>query len=62
MNRKLAPLLAAMIALCALSPLHADDNQLLGETRAVALAMPKNLLAVLQEEMAKGGPVGAIAA
>ena len=49
-------------ALCCASLTQANEAQWLAETRAVALAMPKNLLVVLQEEMAKGGPVGAIAA
>lgn len=62
MNRKSASLLAMTLALCSLPPLHADDAQRLAETGAMALAMPKNLLAVLQEEMGKGGPAGAIAA
>lgn len=38
----------------------ADEAQLLAEARSVAASVPPKLLAVLQEEIAKGGPEGAI--
>lgn len=41
---------------------RADDAALLEQTRAVAMAMPPKLLTVLNEEIAKGGMVSAIAA
>ncbi len=38
----------------------ADEAQLLAEARSVAASVPPKLLAVLQEEIARGGPEGAI--
>lgn len=40
---------------------QADDTALLEETRNVATAMPPKLMAVLNDEIAKGGMVSAIA-
>jgi hypothetical protein len=39
---------------------HAADDLLLEEARKVASSLPPRLMAVLQEEIAKGGPEGAI--
>jgi hypothetical protein len=39
---------------------RADEAQLLAQARSVAASVPPKLLAVLQEEIAKGGPEGAI--
>lgn len=50
---------ATLFALIATSAL-ADEAQLLAEARSVAASVPPKLLAVLQEEIAKGGPEGAI--
>jgi len=47
------------IAFAAL-PALADDGKLLAEARGVAAAIPPKLLAVLDEEIRKGGPEGAI--
>ncbi len=41
---------------------RADDTALLEEARNVAAAMPPKLMSVLQEEIARGGPEGAISA
>jgi hypothetical protein len=54
--RKLMPLLVALVAL----PAVANEAQLLEEARGVATAIPPKLLNVLKEEIAKGGPEGAI--
>ena len=54
--RKLIPLLVALVAL----PAVANEAQLLEEARGVATAIPPKLLNVLKEEIAKGGPEGAI--
>lgn len=52
--------LAAVLAGCA-APKPADMSWV-GEARGVATSVPPKLLAVLQAEIAKGGPEGAIAA
>ena len=54
--RLVLPLAAALAAL----PAFAGDDPLLAEARSVASAMPPKLLEVLQEEIRKGGPEGAI--
>lgn len=54
--RKLMPLLVALAAL----PAVANEAQLLEEARGVATTIPPKLLTVLKEEIAKGGPEGAI--
>lgn len=41
-------------------PAYAADDQMLEEARKVASSLPPKLMAVLQEEIAKGGPEGAI--
>ena len=58
MSRLLALLLAIGIAAPAFA---ADEAALLDEARKVAGAIPPKLLAVLSEEIAKGGPENAIA-
>lgn len=57
MNRLLAALLAAA---CATSVFAADEAALLDEARKVATSIPPKLLSVLTDEIAKGGPEGAI--
>ena len=52
--------LAAAIAASFTAAAFANDDKLLNEARSVASAMPPKLLAVLQEEIQKGGPEGAI--
>ncbi|TVT58963.1 MAG: DUF3365 domain-containing protein [Azoarcus sp. PHD] len=57
------PLLSALVpVLLALSASHAvaDETALLAEARGVASSIPPKLIAVLQGEIAKGGPEGAI--
>jgi hypothetical protein len=53
---RFAPIAFALTAASA----SAGDAQLLAEARSVAASVPPKLLAVLQEEIAKGGPEGAI--
>jgi hypothetical protein len=48
-----------VLALAATSVL-ADEPKLLAEARGVAMSIPPRLVTVLQEEIAKGGPEGAI--
>ncbi|MDK9724162.1 MAG: DUF3365 domain-containing protein [Sterolibacteriaceae bacterium MAG5] len=57
MNRLLTALLAAALAAPAFA---ADDAALLDEARKVATSIPPKLLKVLDEEIKKGGPEGAI--
>ena len=47
---------------CAIAPAFADEDKMLTEARNVASSVPPKLLAVLQEDIQKGGPEGAIAA
>ncbi|PLX75022.1 MAG: hypothetical protein C0607_09270 [Azoarcus sp.] len=57
------PLLSALVhVLLTLSASHAvaDEAALLAEARGVASSIPPKLIAVLQGEIAKGGPEGAI--
>jgi len=49
----------ALLVLCS-APALADDAALLEEARAVASSIPPKLVAVLQDEIAKSGPEGAI--
>lgn len=51
---------AALIAPFVIAPASASDDALLGEARKVATMLPPKLLAVLQEEISKSGPEGAI--
>lgn len=64
MNRRLwVTLLPALLAACVSAPPPAPppvDTAWVGEARGIATSMPPKLLAVLQEEIAKGGPEGAI--
>lgn len=48
------------ILLLAAANALADEAKLLEEARGVAMSVPPRLLAVLQEEIARGGPEGAI--
>ncbi len=50
------PLVLAIAA----APAFADDDKLLTEARGVASSIPPKLLTVLEEEIKKGGPEGAI--
>jgi hypothetical protein len=54
--RRFVPIVLA----CAAASACADDAKLLEEARGVAMSVPPRLLTVLQEEIAKGGPEGAI--
>ena len=54
--RALAPVVLTLSASHAL----ADESALLDEARGVASSIPPKLIAVLQDEIAKGGPEGAI--
>lgn len=54
--RGLIPIALALAAAGA----FADEAKLLEEARGVATSVPPKLLAVLQEEIARGGPEGAI--
>lgn len=49
-----------VLLLLAAGGVRADDAGLLEEARGVASSVPPQLLAVLQEEMARGGPAGAV--
>ena len=64
MNRLLwVTWLPALLAGCVSAPPPAPlpvDTAWVGEARGIATSMPPKLLAVLQEEIAKGGPEGAI--
>ncbi|WIM04899.1 MAG: DUF3365 domain-containing protein [Candidatus Nitricoxidivorans perseverans] len=51
--------IALLLAAAAL-PAFADEAKLLEEARAVATSIPPKLLNVLSEEIARGGPAGAI--
>src|SRR3989338_928254 len=51
---------AALIAPFVTTLANAGDDALLGEARKVATTLPPKLLAVLQEEIKKSGPEGAI--
>ena len=54
--RKLVPIAFIFVAM----PVIADDAKLLEQARGVASAIPPKLLAVLQDEIQKGGPESAI--
>jgi hypothetical protein len=53
---------AALIAPFVTTLANAGDDAMLGEARKVATTLPPKLLAVLQEEISKSGPEGAITA
>lgn len=59
--KKLATLLTIAAGLSAFAPAWAQQDDMLVQARNVAAEIPPKLLAVLQEEMAKGGPEGAMA-
>lgn len=48
------------LLLCTAFAAHADEAAMLNDARGVASAIPPKLLAVLNEEIAKGGPHSAI--
>lgn len=52
--------LAVPLAVLAAAPSFADEAKLLEEARGVSSAIPPKLLSVLDEEIKKGGPEGAI--
>ena len=56
MIRIALPLALALAAV----PVFADEDKMLTEARGVASSVPPKLLAVLEEEIKKGGPEGAI--
>ncbi len=49
-----------MAAIIACAPAFANDDKMLGEARGVASSIPPKLLTVLEEEIRKNGPGGAI--
>ncbi len=51
---------AGAVVLCVALSAHAQEPAWVGEARKVASSVPPKLLAVLTEEIAKGGPEGAI--
>ena len=57
--RKFIPRFAVLAAL-AVAPAFADEAKLLEEARGIASAIPPKLLSVLDEEIKKGGPEGAV--
>jgi hypothetical protein len=57
--RFVAPLIAVLIAPLATAQAVADAPWV-GDARKVSMSVPPKLLAVLQEEIARGGPEGAI--
>jgi len=60
-NKLLVPaLLTALLAGCVSAP--PVDMSWVPQARSVSTAVPPKLIAVLQEEIARGGPEGAIAA
>ena len=60
MKTDIARILAPLVFALATVPAFADNANFLDEARNVASSIPPKLLAVLQEEIAKGGPEGAI--
>jgi len=60
MKASIASLLVSMICAFSTTTAVADDTRLLEEARSVASSVPPKLLAVLQDEIAKSGPAGAI--
>lgn len=60
MNTRAAAVLSAF-AVCA-AGVHAAEDAWVAEARSISMDVPPRLLAVLQAEIAKGGPEGAIAA
>lgn len=60
MKKQIASLLVPVALALATPPVFADESLLLEEAREVAASIPPKLMTVLQEEIAKGGPDGAI--
>jgi hypothetical protein len=60
MTISIARTFVSIVLALAAASVFADDAKLLDEARGVAMSVPPRLLAVLQEEIAKGGPEGAI--
>ena len=60
MNKTIRIALPLVLAIAAAPVLAADDAKLLEEARGVASGIPPKLLSVLEEEIKKSGPEGAI--
>lgn len=60
MNLQISVALAALALCAAAVPARAADEAWVAEARGVSTAVPPKLLAVLQAEIAKSGPEGAI--
>lgn len=60
MNLRISAALAALALCAAAVPAQAADEAWVAEARGVSTAVPPKLLAVLQAEIAKSGPEGAI--
>lgn len=58
--KKVVTLLSIVAGVVAVMPAWAQEDKLLAQARSIATEIPPKLLAVLQEEMAKGGPEGAM--
>jgi len=59
-KKQIASLLIPVALMLAATPVLADEVLLLEQARTVAASIPPKLMAVLQDEIAKGGPEGAI--
>ena len=59
MNKTIRIALSLALALAA-APAFADEDKMLSEARGVASGIPPKLLSVLEEEIKKSGPEGAI--
>lgn len=59
--KKIVTLLSVLAGVVAATPALAQEDKLLAQARNIATEIPPKLLAVLQEEITKGGPEGAMA-
>jgi hypothetical protein len=60
MKPSIASLFLPVALMLAATPVLANDALLLDEAREIAASIPPKMMAVLQDEVAKGGPEGAI--
>jgi len=61
MMKKIITLLSVLSGVVAVTPAWAQEDKLLEQARNIATEIPPKLLAVLQEEITKSGPEGAMA-